>query len=78
MNGKIKRLKNLWKMNPLRQSQAHRSNMYGKKMWHHHHHKKYNHLGLHHRDQMMQLKSEGLSPAKSYPEDLKIRALVKR
>jgi hypothetical protein len=35
--------------------------------------KKVPYLGLHHRDRMMQLKSEGLSLAKSYLEDLKIR-----
>jgi hypothetical protein len=45
-------LKNQWNMNPLCQSQAHRSSRYGKKRWHHHHHKKYNHLDLHHRDWM--------------------------
>jgi hypothetical protein len=78
MNGKVKRLKNLWRMNPLYQSQAHGPSRYGKKRWHHHHHKKYSHLDLHHWDRMMQLKSEGLALAKSYPEDLKIRALAKR
>jgi hypothetical protein len=36
MNGKkMKNLRNLWKMNLLRQIRAHRPNRCGRKRWHH-------------------------------------------
>jgi hypothetical protein len=55
---KLKSLKHLRKKNLLRQNQAHRPNIYGKRRQHHHPHKRSSHLSLHHRDQIMHLKSK--------------------
>ena len=63
INGKMKNLKHLWKMNLLRLRQVHSPGRCGKKRWHHHqshHHKMCSHLGLHRWDQMMHPRNEGL------------------
>ena len=63
MNGKMKNLKHLWKMNLLRLRQVHSPSRCGKKRWHHHqshHHKMWSHPGLHRWDRMMHPRNEWL------------------
>ena len=74
MNGKMKNLKRLWKMNLLRLRQVHSPSRCGKKRWHHHqshHHKMCSHLGLQHWDWMMHPMNEGLLSSQVLSRGLK-------
>ena len=74
MNGKIKNMKHLWKMNLPRLRQVHSLGRCGKKRWHHHrnhHHKMCSHLGHHHWDRMMHPRYEGLLPSQVMSRGLK-------